>query len=224
MASQRDIDRAVRAIDERGALLVYPVQNKPDPPSLWQVLHPKRQMHWAWDENADPRVAALWHLRQDLAKSRRVVYSKWSAGRATLFSKKLFAAMLGRLRTSFDLESSLARPSRDLLEILRDDSPQPTRALRERAGLEGRTQETAFTRAMRPLWERLLVVGAGEIEEGGFPSLAIGATDLLFEPLWTAAETPAREDGVYLDEVLAREPWIARAWKRFTSRLEPTDG
>lgn len=215
--------RAVAAIERHGALLVYPVQNRPDPLSLWHVLHPKRQMRWAWDDSADPRVVELWHLRERLAQSRRVVYSKWLGGRATFFSKDLFRAMVATLRAEHELEAGLSASSRELLELLREDSPRATRSLREAAGLEGRLHETAYNRALRALWERLLIVGAGEMEEGGFPSLAVGATDLLFEPLWTAAETRRAEDDAILERAISELPSFARAWRRLRKNLEPRE-
>jgi hypothetical protein len=72
---------------------------------------------------------------------------------------------------------------------------------------------------MRPLWERMLVVGAGEAEEGGFPSLTVGATELLFEPLWTASDFRTEDDIAVLDAALARAPSFARAYRRVARGL-----
>src|SRR5262245_43695293 len=63
------IDRAKKIIDRLGIVLVYPIANKSEPPSLWSELWPKSPMEWSWDEDADPRVAELWHLRERLARS-----------------------------------------------------------------------------------------------------------------------------------------------------------
>ncbi len=38
-----------------------------------------------------------------------------------------------------------------------------------------------FEKSMRTLWPRLLIVGFGEVEDGAFPSLAIGATQTLLK-------------------------------------------
>jgi hypothetical protein len=213
--------RAVAAIEAHGVLLVYPVQNRPEPRSLWHALHPRARMRWAWDDSADERVVELWHLRERLARSRKVVYAKWLGGRATFFSRAVFRAALATLKAERDLEAGLGRASRDLLDIVRDDSPQPTRRLRESAGLEGRGNETAFTRAMRPLWERMLIVGTGEVEEGGFPSLAVGATELIHEPLWLDAERLRPEDTAILAGVMARAPSFARVFRRVEKGLRP---
>lgn len=41
---------------------------------------------------------------------------------------------------------------------------------------------------MKDLFSRLLIVGFGEVEDGAFPSLAVGATELLFSDIWTQAK------------------------------------
>ncbi len=163
-------------------LLVYALQNRVDIPSLWGVLHPKVPMRWAWDQGADGRVVELWQLREELSRERGVVYGKWFRGRATFFSRPLFAAMLAAYRGAHRAE--LATESRELLRLLEDDSPQSTKQLRRAAQLTGRESERVFVRAMKELWERLLIVGVGEQDDGAFPSLRIGATSLLFEDLW----------------------------------------
>jgi hypothetical protein len=217
VASKRTLDDAVAAIERAGVLLVFPLQNKPDPPSLWRVLHPRSEMRWAWDSGADRRVVELWHLREELARSRRVVYSKWLGGRATFFSRALFRALLADLRGISELRAGLGTDARAILEVLDDDSPRPTRALREESGLAGRMLESAWTQAMRPLWTRLLVVGAGETPEGGFPSLEIGATHLLFEDLW--CESPGEDDPARIVRAAA-SPAFARALRRARASLE----
>ncbi|EYF08167.1 AlkZ-related protein [Chondromyces apiculatus] len=214
-----EMKRALAAIERHGVLLVYPLQNRREPLSLWHALHPRSEMRWAWDDGADPRVVALWHLREQLATSRQVVYAKWHGGRATFFSRDVFRAMLATLRADHDLRLGLSRDSQTLLQLLEDDSPQATKQLREAAGLQGRPMETAYTRAMRDLWSRMLVVGAGEVAEGGFPSLAIGATQLLFEDLWEASAVLTDADAALLERTLADAPSFARTFRRVEKGL-----
>jgi hypothetical protein len=210
----KDLDRAVAAVEEHGVLLVYPLRNAREPLSLWHVLHPKSEMRWAWDADADPRISAMWDLRERLARSPRVVYGKWLGGRATFFARGVFTALLARLRAAGDVQRGLSRASREILDVLHEDSPLPTKALRELVGLAGRAHEGEYARATRALWSRLLVVGAGEVAEGGFPSLAVGATELLFEDLWSAADDLDAALDARLDEVLARSPAVARTLRR----------
>jgi hypothetical protein len=42
---------------------------------------------------------------------------------------------------------------------------------------------------MKDLFGRLLIVGFGEVEDGAFPSLAVGATQHIYEDLWIEAST-----------------------------------
>lgn len=184
------IASAITAIEKHGALLVFPITNRAEPKSLWSVLHPRTRMRWAWDDGADERVVALWHQREVLARSGKVVYAKWFQGRATFFSRPLFKAMLATLKATGHLTDGLSLHARDLLDLLEDNSPQSTKELRRSANMQGRLMEAVYTRALKELWSRLLLVGVGEVNDGAFPSLSFGATKLLFEDLWLAADKP----------------------------------
>src|SRR5205809_926272 len=94
------ISSAVSAIEKNGILLVYPIDNRKEPPSLWSSFFPKSQMRWEWDTGGDHRVADLWRLREELSRSGKVVYAKWYRGRATFFSKQVFTWMLALLESS----------------------------------------------------------------------------------------------------------------------------
>lgn len=226
MAKSPTLARAVRAVDEAGILLVYPLANRPEPPSLWSVLHPRTPMRWAWDDSADGRVVELWQLREELARSRRVVYAKWFRGRATFFSRSVFTAMLARMITASSAAPPLSGEARTLLDLLEESSPRSTKELRREADLQGRMLEGIYTRAMRELWTRLLAVGMGEIDDGAFPSLAVGATRLVFEDLWDEATALAASDPAEsseLDDVLASHPVFLRAWKDGLRQRPRTD-
>lgn len=186
MSRNKTRAQAIKAIETAGILLVFPIKNEREPASLWYALYPNSAMRWDWSEDADERVVDLWHLRTELSRSRAVVYAKWFRGRATFFSRRVFAAMLRGLATVPDPR----RPEGEgaaVYDVLLDDSPQTVRMLRSALGLEGRVNESAFNRALKQLWDRLLAVGFGEVDEGAFPALAIGATKLLFEDLWDEA-------------------------------------
>lgn len=210
---------AIAAIERRGVLLVYPLQNRPRPRSLWSELLPKTEMRWAWDEDADQRVVQLWHLREQLARSKRVVYTKWFRNRATFFSRDVFRAMLASFRSTGAILRGLPRESIELLEALEENSPQGTKSLRAAAQLSGKMLESTYTKAMNRLWARLLVVGAGESEEGGFPSLSMGATRLLFEELWDEAATPHPEHDEALTKLFADAPELRKAFERVQATL-----
>ena len=191
--------KAVAAIERGGILLVYPLDNRPEPPSLWSAFFPRSPMKWEWDDSGDDRVANLWHLRAELSASRKVVYAKWFRGRATFFSREIFAAFLSLLGRPPPLSDEAAR----ILEALELDSPLSTKQLKQAVDLRGRQFESSYERALKQLWSRLLVVGFGEVDDGAFPSLAVGATRVLFEDLWEEAASLSRDE----------------AWERVRARM-----
>jgi len=180
-----EIPAAVASIEQHGALLVFPINNRPLPRSLWSEFFPKTAMVWDWNEDSDHRVGAMWQLMKRLSDSRKVVYSKWYQGRATFFSRELFAAML-RLQGSAKIpRHELSETARHLYEVLENNSPLSTKQLKEVTELQGKANEAAYTRGMKELFSRLLIVGFGEVADGAFPSLAVGATEHLFDDLWS---------------------------------------
>ena len=203
---------AIKAIERHGILLVYPIQNTKEPPSLWTVAYPRSEMRWEWDDSGDNRVAELWHLREELSRSREVVYAKWYQGRATFFSRSVFTALRSHFRRH---PLPLGRDSRALIEILRESSPQSTKYLKRASGLQGRLLESTYERAMKELWRQLLVVGFGEIDEGAFPSLAVGAASLLFEDLEEDARSlGADEAAAILNPVFDSSGKLAKFFAR----------
>lgn len=197
--------RAKKLVDELGIVLVFPIANKAEPPSLWHALHPGKAMSWNWDDDdADDRVVDLWHLRMRLAESHRVAYGKWFKGRATMFSLPVFHAMLGRICQTGDPLADLPREAHDILAVLRDRSPVSTKQLRIDSGLRGKVHDRSWNLAMKILWSRLLVVGVGEVDDGAFPSLAVGSTELLFEDLWLSRNDVPAASRKRLDEALDR--------------------
>lgn len=179
---------AIAAINEMGVLLVFPMNNAKEPASLWSYFYPRSEMVWEWDEGGDDRVAKLWHLREQLSSSGKVVYTKWFQGRATFISKKLFTALLSFQVNTEDYRHGLSAEARELLSILEIESPISTKTLKKMSGLTGKQNESKYERVLKELWSRLLIVAYGEVDEGAFPSLAIGATRSIFEELWVEAQ------------------------------------
>ena len=217
---------AVKAVNQTGMILVFPLADKKDPPSLWSHFFPRTKMRWEWDESGDNRVGELWHLRTELSSSGKVVYTKWFQGRATLFSKSFFTAMMQRLQTTKGTIKPLSREATAILELLSEDSPQSPRVVRESVHLQGRFNEATFNRALRELWTRLLIVGYGEIDDGAFPSLAIGSTKLLFEDEWLDTEDMTLEES---QKIITKYSAADSATLKYLARIElaltkPNDG
>ncbi len=192
---------AVGAIDKHGALLVYPINNRREPSSLWSAFYPRTPMRWEWDDDGDSRVADLWHLRAELSRSRKVVYAKWYQGRATFFSREVFAQLLSALGST-TASRGLSGEPRSILELLDQDSPLSTKQIKAATDLRGKALGGVYDRALKRLWQKLLVVGFGEIDDGAFPSLAIGATRVIFEELW--AEAQELDEGAAMEALEAK--------------------
>lgn len=173
----KGLTRAIQLVNQHAALLVFPIKNKKEPLSLWKCLYPRSEMRWEWDQEGDDRVADLWHLRAQLAESRKVVYSKWYQNRATLLRLDLLPSLL----------VALNRDDRAMYEQIVESSPISTKELKKRLDLKGSSHEAAFQRSLQNLFRRLLIVGTGEVEDGAFPSLAVGATKFIFEEEWQRA-------------------------------------
>lgn len=177
----------IKAIEKRGCLLVYPLANKKEPASLWSELYPRTPMEWRWDVDGDNRVGQMWVMREELSRSKEVIYVKWFQNRATFFSKKIFVAMLAFLGSSRG-EVVLPRSSQEALESFLLDSPQSTKIIKENLGWQGKLMESHYNRSMKPLWQNLFIVGFGEVNDSSFPSLNMAATETLFEDLWLESQ------------------------------------
>lgn len=174
-------DKAVKAINERGILLVYPLDNRKEPASIWSELYPKTKMRWEWDSEGDNRVANLWMLREELSRSHEVIYMKWYRGRATFFSLELFKAVYKLSRRSD--KNKFTNESHEILEILQMDSPMSTKQIKEAVSLQGKLLEKIYEKSMKSLWQRFDIAAFGEFQDSSFPSLGIGATETLFEDI-----------------------------------------
>lgn len=200
-------------------LLVFPQENKKEPPSLWYEFFPRTKMRWEWDESGDTRVSDLWLLREKLSLSRKVIYAKWFRGRATLISFDLFKSMLRAANPDLPDVKGLSFAAREILDLLEEDSPLSTKQLKKMSGLQGRASESSYTRALKELWERMLIVAYGEVDEGAFPSLAIGSTRVLFEDLWAEAiELDVDEAREKVDELLSKETAFGKFWRTLTKK------
>lgn len=179
------LEKSIRAVKDHEWLLVFPIPNKTEPKSLWHVLHPKTVMRWEWTEAADDKVVRLWNLRRRLAESRRVIYSKWYRGRATLFSESIFKKLWVYFGPARD---RIGGEGREIIDLLEMESPLSTKQIRRGVELTGKENEKRYTASMKELWRTFAIVGVGEVDDGAFPSLAHAGTRVVFEDLCAAAE------------------------------------
>ncbi|MGE3973519.1 MAG: hypothetical protein AB7F59_03225 [Bdellovibrionales bacterium] len=203
---------AIKAINKNGILLVFPKNNQKEPKSLWSEFYPKTKMKWEWDDDGDDRVASLWHLMKKLSDCREVVYSKWYQGRATFFSRELFTAMLALLQKTPKYNDLLSREAHEILSTLEADSPLSTRDVKKLTELQGRDNESRYSRAMKDLFLRMQIVAFGEVNDGAFPSLAVAATANIYEDLWKPAQKMTQKEA---ELVLSRSIPASSPFRRF---------
>lgn len=210
---------AVTKINACGALLVFPINNQKEPASLWSEFYPKSKMRWEWDSDGDDRVGQLWSLMKKLSDSGQVVYSKWYQGRATFFSKELFTALICLSLPYFDTPE-VTRSAQELLDCLESDSPLSTKQLKKLADLRGKDNEKFYNRGMKELFNKFLIVAYGEVDDGAFPSLAVGATKNLFENLLLNARKLEISDAKEIVDKYLPEGTLLRKFldKQFVSR------
>jgi hypothetical protein len=176
-------------------------------------------MVWDWNEDADSRISELWQLMKELSDCRQVIYSKWFQGRATFFSPQLFTAMLRVRGVPHDPRKRLSADAQTLLDVLENNSPLSTRELKQLADLSGKSNEAAYSRGMKELFTRLLIVGFGEVNDGAFPSAAVGATDLLFSELTRDSEDLTLVDAQrVVDDFLPEGSHFRRFFERTIKR------
>lgn len=206
--------KAIQSIEKKGILLVYPIDNRPQPESLWSELYPKSKMRWEWDQDGDDRVASLWHLREELSRSGEVIYSKWYQNRATFFSKPLFSALYCLSRNW--KPAKWTPESGEILETLKMDSPLSTKQIKEAVGLQGKLLESTYEKSMRPLWQHFDIVGFGEVQDSSFPSLAVGATVTLYESLIEESKSLSQQEAQKIVNEFLPEGSL---WRKFLKRI-----
>lgn len=207
---------AINKINARGALLVFPINNKKEPASLWSEFFPKSKMRWEWDSDGDDRVGDLWALMKKLSDSSEVVYSKWYQGRATFFSRKLFTALLKKSLHHFD-EPHLSPTAKNLLDTLESDSPLSTKQLKQLTELRGKDNERLYNRGMKELFSKFLIIAFGEVDDGAFPSLAVGATKHLYEDLLNEARDMA---DTHADKIITEYWPEGNLFRKFFDKLQ----
>lgn len=215
MTSAKKKRDMVKAINSRGCLLVYPLENKKEPLSLWSELYPRTKMRWEWDADGDARVSELWILREELSRSGEVVYAKWFRNRATFFSKEVFVHLLAYLGSSQG-RVTLPRSSQEALDSFLLDSPQSTKIIKANLGWQGKLMESHYNRSMKPLWNYLFLVGWGEVDDSSFPSLNMAATQNRFEDLWLESQNLSEDSaGLWLRQKLGE----ANPFFRYAEKL-----
>src|SRR5688500_3775901 len=122
--------KAIDAINEQGAVIVFPMNNKKDPKSLWSCLYTRAKMRWLCDDSADNRVVQMCHLREEISRSGQIIYSKWYQGRATCFSKNVFVHLLSAAQAHKKRNHIKLSEAKEIMDVLEMDSPISTKQIK----------------------------------------------------------------------------------------------
>lgn len=209
-----NLKKAISLINQHGILLVFPINNAPEPNSLWRELHPRTPLKWEWDSDGDQKVFKMWTLMKELSDCKQVVYSKWYKGRATFFSRELFTALL-KLQTDKNIKN---REANTILDELKSNSPLSTKELKKITELRGKLLEPLYNKAMKQLFEKFLIIAFGEVDDGAFPSLAVGATENIYEELTIEADSLSTEKALKTLEKFMPDD---SQFRKFYKKLNP---
>lgn len=173
------IARASAFVDDVGFALLFPKSGLALP-SLWEAVtdQPISELPHAWGADAE----RVWAWKDELPRRGLAWYGRFLHGHPSFLSPALLADLYPRSGRPDDFdEVELSPDARKIARILFRSGPQPTSALREALGVEGRRGDEAFARATTELGRGLVVTHHGTEEEGaGWPSAILELTARAF--------------------------------------------
>lgn len=166
MSQSKQQAKCIDYINEVGVVSVFPA--KSTMPSLFKFLHPRSKFSWVWDEYGDSKVVKLWWLKNDIARSKKVLYGRFFSNQPVFVSldraEEFKAKIKPKAKTK--LESYI-------LENLELNSPQTLRMLKRQARHDGvEFLRSEWQRALVSLQKQFLIssLGDSERESGPMPS------------------------------------------------------
>ena len=171
--------RASAFVDDVGFALLFPKSGLALP-TLWETVtdQPISELPQAWGPDAE----RVWAWKDELPRRGLAWYGRFLHGHPSFLSPALLADLYPRSGRPEDFdEVALSPDARRIARILLRSGPQPTAALREALGVEGRRGGEAFTRATTELGRALVVTHHGTEAEGtGWPSAILELTARAF--------------------------------------------
>jgi len=219
------LKKAIQALEKKGILLVFPIRNAKNPPSLWYEFFPKTKMRWEWDDSGDSRLGDLWRLKDELSSSGKVVYTKWYKNSATFLSFECFEALY-KLLSDKDFYQNPSTQSLKIHQRLLENSPVSSKTLRKEFKENQGWKSNLLDKYLKDLWQRLWIVGYGEVDDGAFPSLALAASSLMFEAqVKKASKLKSKEALSILEKRLGKDSLFLTQlhkiqWSKMPDRIE----
>lgn len=164
----RTMQAAARFIDQVGFCWLFaPAANAPELPSLFEAVKGRRGMRiFDWDEDSD----RLWGWKNDLPAAHLAYYGKALMGKPSFVSLEMLPHVLaasgiddvGQLYK----RGGISYEANKIYAALDSVGPQPTRALRSAAGLDSKSGNVRYHRALDELQRKLLIMPVGATNEG----------------------------------------------------------
>lgn len=161
--------QALRFIEDVGFCFAFKSENS-ELPCLFHAASGQRNPVIPDHSHLDPRISFIWNLKDKLPAERKIYYGKLLKHRPTMVSLEYLAyfyVLAGRTGTKDEYlrefgRGNLSPLAKEILDALRDSSPETTRGLKLATGMHGRNDRQAFDRAMAELQSDMFVAKIAE--------------------------------------------------------------
>lgn len=159
----KNIKEAENFVNELG--LLAPFSHKLLP-TLYQATYSKskpRADGWDWD-----RIDKTWNFAKDLAAQKKAYYGKLISRKNCLISMALFPSFYKLYKKGYYLDEYydgyLSRTAKQIMDILSNSKPLPTKILRSRVGLRGKEGTREFHNALEILETKAMIARVGSVK------------------------------------------------------------
>ena len=161
--------QALKFINDVGFCFAFKADHA-ELPCLWHATCGQREPVMPEHTHHDPRISFIWELKDRLPAEGKIYYGKLLKHRPTMVSLDFIAdfyVLSGRtgIRDEYLREfgrGKLSALGKEIMDALRDSSPQTTRGLKLATSMHMRGDRQEFDRAMAELQEKMFVVKSAE--------------------------------------------------------------
>jgi hypothetical protein len=164
--------QALRFIDDVGFCFAFKSENS-ELPCLWHAACGERSPVMPEHTHHDPAISFVWEMKNVLPAEGKIYYGKLLKKRPMMVSLEYlpFFYVLSRrtgLKTEYErefLKGKLTATARDIMDALRDSSPQTTKGLKLATGNHNKSDRVHFDRAIAELQETMFIVKVAELDD-----------------------------------------------------------
>jgi hypothetical protein len=164
--------QALQFIHDVGYCFAFKAENS-ELPCLWHAACGMRDPVMPEHTHHDPYISFVWEMKDVLPSEGKIYYGKLLKRRPTMVSLDYlpyFYVLSGRtgakdeFRKEF-LTGRLSPIARDIMEALKDSSPQVTRGLKLATGTFTKDERGSFDKAITELQSRMFIVKVAELAD-----------------------------------------------------------